>query len=83
MIPTIQDAFNKKGDGAGGADGGEVQKRIHVRSKDPMRIARQLEKKINGKPTKNSRGGVSESCIFAAVTWWIVRSLFWATGKSP
>ena len=53
-----QEAFNKRsgdGDGQGGAD---VKKRIHVRSKDPMRIARQMEKKMEGdsKKQRTSKG---------------------------
>ena len=56
MFP--QEAFNKRsgdGDGQGGAD---VKKRIHVRSKDPMRIARQMEKKMEGdsKKQRTSKG---------------------------
>lgn len=53
-----QEAFNKRsgdGDGQGGSD---VKKRIHVRSKDPMRIARQMEKKLEGdsKKQRSSKG---------------------------
>ena len=53
-----QEAFNKRsgdGDGQGGSD---VKKRIHVRSKDPMRIARQMEKKLegDGKKQRSSKG---------------------------
>ena len=35
-----------------------MKKRIHVRSKDPMRIARQMEKKMEGdsKKQRNSKG---------------------------
>lgn len=58
-----QEAFNKKESGAaaaaaaaGAEGGGEVRKRIHVRSKDPSRIARQLEKNLNGKQPKNYKG---------------------------
>ena len=53
-----QEAFSKRsgdGDGQGGSD---VKKRIHVRSKDPMRIARQMEKKLEGdsKKQRSSKG---------------------------
>ena len=32
-----------------------MKKRIHVRSKDPMRIARQMEKKMEGDGSKSKR----------------------------
>ena len=52
-----QEAFSKKENGGGGGEGGEVKKRIHVRSKDPSRIARQLEKSLasGGSKQKSSK----------------------------
>ncbi len=51
----FQEAFNRRGDGGDPAAASD-KKRIHVRSKDPLKIARQLEKKMHGKQSKGSKG---------------------------
>ena len=75
---SLQEAFNKKesnGAGGGGA-GDEPKKRIHVRSKDPSRIARQLEKSLkNGSSSKSSKGSkVRRSTNFIVVCLFLAKT---------
>ena len=59
----FQEAFSKSKESARDhKESSSRRNRIHVRSKDPMRIAKQLEKSLNGggapsgKQSKNSKG---------------------------
>ena len=46
----MQEAFSKSKERENGGDSNSRRKRIHVRSKDPLKIAKQIEKSLNAAP---------------------------------
>jgi hypothetical protein len=51
-----------------GGGGGHRSKRIHVRSKDPLKIARQIEKNLNAEPKRHKGGQGGQKGVRRSLT---------------